>query len=207
MMALPFCLLWIVAPFIVYIIDKPLGKPIDEDISDPDREMLRKIARKTWRYFDELVGPKTNWLPPDNYQTALNVEVAQRTSPTNIGLWLLAVISAYDFKYITCDALIDKALATIHQLRKLERYEGHFLNWYNIQSLEPLFPRYVSTVDSGNLLACLWTLKQGMYEMIASPIISKDVLVGVKDTCEILQEFNKSPKIEETRLFDSQSIA
>ena len=151
-----------------------------------------------------MVGPNTHWLPPDNYQTALNIEIAQRTSPTNIGMWLLAVMSAYDFKYITCDILIDKTLATIHELKKLERHEGHFLNWYNIQTLEPLFPRYVSTVDSGNFLACIWTLKQGMDEMISSSIIPTDALSGIKDTYEILQETNKSTKIEEAhRLFDT----
>ena len=204
LIALPFCLLWIAAPFIIHVIDKPLDKRIDENLSDLDKKILRKIGRKTWRYFDELVGANTHWLPPDNYQTALNIEIAQRTSPTNIGMWLLAVMNAYDFKYITCDIFIDKTLATIHELKKLERHEGHFLNWYNIQTLEPLFPRYVSTVDSGNFLACIWTLKQGMDEMISSSIIPTDALSGIKDTFDILQETNKSTKIEEAhRLFDT----
>ena len=197
-------MLWIAAPFIIHFIDKPLDKRIDENLSDLDKQILRKIGRKTWRYFDELVGANTHWLPPDNYQTALNIEIAQRTSPTNIGMWLLAVMNAYDFKYITCDIFIDKTLATIHELKKLERHEGHFLNWYNIQTLDPLFPRYVSTVDSGNFLACIWTLKQGMDEMISSSIIPTDALSGIKDTYEILQETNKSTKIEEAhRLFDT----
>ncbi len=202
--ALPFCLLWIAAPFIIHVIDKPLDKRIDENLSDLDKKILIKIGRKTWRYFDELVGASTHWLPPDNYQTALNIEIAQRTSPTNIGMWFLAVMSAYDFKYITCDTFIDKTLATIHELKKLERHEGHFLNWYNIQTLDPLFPRYVSTVDSGNFLACIWTLKQGMDEMISSSIIPADALSGIKDTIDVLQETNKFTKIEETyRLIDT----
>lgn len=196
--ALPFCLLWMASPFIVSILDKPLDEHIAKDISDDDKRMLRKIARKTWRYFDELVGPNTNWLPPDNYQTALNVEIAQRTSPTNTGMWLMALLSAYDFKYITCDTLIDKALATINGLKKLERHEGHFLNWYNIQTLDPLFPRYVSTVDSGNLLACLWTLKQGLDEVISSPIIPKDPFLGMEDTYGIFQETKKTYENEKT---------
>lgn len=204
LIALPFCLLWMAAPFIIHVIDKPLDKRIDENLSDLDKKILRKIGRKTWRYFDELVGANTHWLPPDNYQTALNIEIAQRTSPTNIGMWLLAIMNAYDFKYITCDIFIDKTLATIHELKKLERHEGYFLNWYNIQTLDPLFPRYVSTVDSGNFLACLWTLKQGMDEMIASSIIPTDALAGIKDTYEVLQESNKSTRIEEAlRLFDT----
>src|SRR5262249_29594551 len=96
-----FCLLWGIAPWIAYMIDKPLERRSDEKISPEERKMLRKIARKTWRYFDDFVGPQTHWLPPDNYQTALTVEIAQRTSPTNIGMWLLAAMSAYDLKYIT----------------------------------------------------------------------------------------------------------
>lgn len=194
--ALPFCLLWLAAPFIVRIIDKPLDKHVCEEISDMDQKELRKIGRKTWRYFDELVGAKTHWLPPDNYQTALNVEIAQRTSPTNIGMWLLSVMSAYDFKYITCDRLVDNTLATIQELKKLERHEGHFLNWYHLQSLESLFPRYVSTVDSGNLLASFWVLKQGINEVIAAAIIPLDALSGLRDTYEILKETNHSIKIE-----------
>lgn len=196
LIALPFCILWIAAPFIIYIIDKPLDQRTDTHLSQHDRQLLRKIARKTWRYYDELVGPKTHWLPPDNYQTALNIEVAQRTSPTNIGMWLIALFNAYDLKYITCDALIDKTLSTIHELKKLERHEGHFLNWYNIATMDPLFPRYISTVDSGNLLACLWTIKQGMNEIISSPLLSTQVLSGINDTYEIFKEINKAREIK-----------
>jgi cellobiose phosphorylase len=199
-LALPFCLLWLAAPFIVNIIDKPLDKHDAEEISAEDRKTLRKIARKTWRYFDELIGPETHWMPPDNYQTALNIEIAQRTSPTNIGLWLLSTMNAYDFNYITCDELIEKALATIQELKKLERHEGHFLNWYNIQTLDPLFPRYVSTVDSGNLLACFWTLKQGLIEIISAPILPADALSGIKDTYDVLLEFEKPPFTDNARL-------
>lgn len=204
LIAWPFCLLWMAAPFIIQFIDKPLNHRIHENLSDVDKKRLRQLGRKTWRYFDELVGPHTHWLPPDNYQTALNIEIAQRTSPTNIGLWLLAVMNAYDFRYITCDMLIDKTLATIHELKKLERHEGHLLNWYNIQTLDPLFPRYVSTVDSGNFLACIWTLKQGMDEVISSLIVPPDALSGLKDTMDILEETDKFEKIDEVRrLFDT----
>ncbi|MBA3602754.1 MAG: protein ndvB [Parachlamydiaceae bacterium] len=194
--ALPFCLLWLIAPWIVHLLDKPLSQKVIDTISIQDQEMLRKLGCKTWRYFDELVGPQTHWLPPDNYQTALNVEVAQRTSPTNIGLWLIALVNAYDFKYITSDDLIDRSLATVDELKKLEKYEGHLLNWYNIQTLDPLFPRYVSTVDSGNLLACLWTVKQALLEMISNPIIPKKVFQGIVDACGLLSETYHSPEIE-----------
>lgn len=186
--ALPFCVLWFLSPLIIYLIDKPIAVFIADTLSPSEQKTLRKIARKNWRYFDELVGPQTHWLPPDNYQTALNIEIAQRTSPTNIGMWLTAVLSAYDFKYITCDTLIDKSSATIGEMKNMLRHEGHFLNWYNIQTLDPLFPRYVSTVDSGNLLACFWTLKQGLLEMVSQPIIPTHPLEGIWDTCDFLHE-------------------
>lgn len=187
-LAAPFCLLWALAPPIVRFIDQPLVKRPDAAISEEDKKFLRQIARKTWGYFDEFVGPQTHWLPPDNYQAALNVEIAQRTSPTNTGMWLLALLGAYDLKYITCNTLLEKTLATFEEMKKLERFEGHFLNWYNIQTLEPLYPRYISTVDSGNFLAAIWTLKQGLLEMIAAPIIPSMPLSGVQDTYEMVHD-------------------
>ncbi len=140
-----------------------------------------------------MVGPQTNWLPPDNYQTALNVEVAQRTSPTNIGLGMLSLLAANDFKYITPDEVIDRLLETVNAFKKLEMYEGHFLNWYDIQTLKPLYPRYVSTVDSGNLLACFWTLEQGIYQLASDNILTPSILEGIKDTYNIALSYSKSP--------------
>lgn len=186
--AFPYILLWIISPLIVFLLDRPLGKRTDAEISAEDKVLLRIVARKTWRYFHDFVGPETHWLPPDNYQAALRVELAQRTSPTNIGFWLLSLLGAYDLKYVTCDVLIDKAMFTIQELKKLERFEGHFLNWYNTQTGEPLFPRYISTVDSGNLLASLWTLKQGLYEAVSNPLFPDDFLLGIKDIYGVLQE-------------------
>lgn len=186
--SVPYIFLWFISPLIVLVADYPYSKRTDKQISEDDKIILRLIARKTWRYFHDFVGVKTHWLPPDNYQTALKVELAQRTSPTNIGFWLLSLLSAYDSKYITCDVLINKALASIQTLKKLERFEGHFLNWYNTETLDPLYPRYISTVDSGNLLASLWTLKQGLYEAMSSPLFPDNALDGIKDIYEILQK-------------------
>lgn len=196
--ALPFCLLWAACPLIVYILnDKTLGlEAAQKKLSEADRILLRRTARKTWRYFDDFVGPKSNWLPPDNYQAALAVEVAQRTSPTNMGLWLLAVMSAYDLKYITCDDAIDRVLATFQTFKKLELYEGHFLNWYDIQTLRPLYPRYVSTVDSGNFLASIWTLEQAVLQMLNAPLLHPAIMEGICDTIDILLKEKKDPIIE-----------
>ena len=128
---------------------------------------LRRLARRTWRYFDDLVNAETNWLPPDNSQLALRVEVAQRTSPTNIGLWLTSALAARDFGYLTADDFLNRCAQTMATLDRLERYEGHLLNWYDTDTLEPLTPRYVSTVDSGNLLASLWVFERGCQDLLA----------------------------------------
>lgn len=188
LLALPFCTLWLLSPWIVSAIDKPLDQRTDRVLSDVDRVLMRRIARKTWRYFDDLVGPQTQWLPPDNYQMALRVEVAPRTSPTNIGLWFTSLLCSYDFRFIQVDDVINRANETVHTLKRLERFEGHFLNWYNTTNAEPLYPRYISTVDSGNMLACFWTFKQGLYEMLASPLIPTNAFEGLKDTYGVLIE-------------------
>ena len=132
-----------------------------QSLTADEMRFLRNLSRRTWRFFDDLVSEKRHWLPPDNTQLALRVEIAERTSPTNIGLWLTAALSARDFGYLTADELRRRIGQTMETLNRLERYEGHLLNWYDTKSLEPLQPRYVSTVDSGNLLACLWVLEQG----------------------------------------------
>ena len=180
--ALPYCLLWALTPLIVHILDKPIKRTTNKNLSDADLKMLRNVARMTWRYFDEFVNSSTHWLPPDNYQSALNIQVAQRTSPTNIGLWFLVLLDAYDLGYISLDTLVERANHTLDTLKKVERYEGHLLNWYNTQTLEPLYPRYISTVDSGNLVACLWTMEQGIREIISSAPLSPNLLKGLQDT-------------------------
>ena len=186
--AIPFCSLWIVAPFITAILNKSIIDETSRQISASDKAFLRFIARKTWRYFDDFVGPQTHWLPPDNYQAALLVEVAQRTSPTNIGLWLVAALSAHDLKYITLDKVLELTSATLLTLDKLEQYEGHLLNWYDTQTLMPLYPRYVSAVDSGNFLASLWTMDQGISECLAAPLIPTNLFEGIRDSCHVLSE-------------------
>jgi len=188
--AFPFCALWAFSPLIViFLDDKSLVQAAyQREIPTQDLFLLRKIARKTWRYFDDFIGPANHWLPPDNYQAALNIEVAQRTSPTNIGLYLLALISAYDLEYLTCDEVVDRLSNTFRSIKNLELYEGHLLNWYDILSLKPLYPRYVSTVDSGNFLASLWTLEQALHQLISQPIMPLTFLNGIDDLLALFGE-------------------
>jgi cyclic beta-1,2-glucan synthetase len=185
--AAPFLALWLLAPMLVSWLDRDDQRAAAATLPATDRRYLRRLARQTWRYFDDLVGPQTNWLPPDNYQVALRVEVAPRTSPTNVGLWLLSTIAASDFGYLTIDQACERALATFETLGKLERFRGHILNWYNVQTLLPLFPRYVSTVDSGNLLACLWTFVRSYQELAEQPVVGTAAIRGLEDTLDLVQ--------------------
>jgi cyclic beta-1,2-glucan synthetase len=182
-----FVLLWISAPWLVKWLSKAPPSPARKELSVERRLFLRRLARRTWRFFDDLVGPDSNWLPPDNTQLALRVEVAQRTSPTNIGLWLTALLSARDFGYVTADEFCRRCEATFETLDRMERYEGHLLNWYDTRTLDPLAPRYVSTVDSGNLLAACWVLQQGCRDILRAPLIGRTALHGLNDTRDVLE--------------------
>lgn len=185
----PFLLLWVSAPAVQHWIrSQRRGLRKAEKIEVEDQQFLRRIARETWRYFDDLVGPEQNWLPPDNSQEALNIEVAGRTSPTNIGLWLMSAVSARDLGYVTPASMVDRCTATIETLAKLETCEGHLLNWYNTHTLAPLPPKYVSTVDSGNLIACLWLLRQAAEELDAAPQMDVRTLRGLADTLAVITE-------------------
>jgi cyclic beta-1,2-glucan synthetase len=194
--AAPFLGLWIVAPALVRWLAHPDVPTARRNLNRSDTVYLRLLARRTWRFFDDLVGPHSNWLPPDNTQLALRVEVAQRTSPTNIGLWFTSALAATDLGYLTAEQFLERGEQTMATLAKLERYEGHLLNWYDTQTLQPLAPRYVSTVDSGNLLATLWVVGQGCHQLLRRPLIGHACLRGLQDTLSILHEtYGSDPSI------------
>ncbi|HUS83545.1 MAG TPA: hypothetical protein VMX56_00250, partial [Anaerolineales bacterium] len=157
--ALPWLMLWFFSPLVggLLTMKQPVRAP-HQTLSGRDTHMLRRVARRTWRYFADFVGPETAWLPPDNYQVSHQNQLALRTSPTNIGMWMLSVLAANDFGYLTLDQTIERLTQTMSTLKKLERHEGHLLNWYSLEDQAPLKPRYVSSVDSGNFIAALWTL-------------------------------------------------
>jgi cyclic beta-1,2-glucan synthetase len=180
--ALPFLILWLLSPALADWVDKETEREAAPELDESERRYLRALTRQTWRYFETHVGPHSNWLPPDNSQESLRVEVAMRTSPTNIGLWMLSVLAARDLGYLGVDGAVERLEATVDTLSRLERYEGHFLNWYDISTLEPLRPMYVSTVDSGNLLACFWALRQGVRELVDEPIVGSQTWKGLMDT-------------------------
>ena len=183
-----FLALWLVSPAILLWLARPTLDAPQAELNRADTLFLRQIARRTWRFFDDLVNEESNWLPPDNSQMALRVEVAQRTSPTNIGLWFTSALTASDLGYLTVDEFVERCTRTFATLSRLERYEGHLLNWYDNRTLQPLTPRYVSTVDSGNLIANLWVLQKGCEDQLNAPAIGPGCLAGLADTLSIVRE-------------------
>jgi len=187
--ALPILILWISAPAIAWWVSKSFTRK-KEELSANENLYLRKMGRKIWAFFEKFVDEGDNWLPPDNFQEDPIEKIAHRTSPTNIGLALLCNLTAYDFGYIGPRQLIDRTSNTINTMLRMERYRGHLYNWYDTQTLVPLAPKYISTVDSGNLAGHLITLKQGILSIPDKKIITSSVFEGLSDTLALLTELN-----------------
>ena len=177
--------LWFVSPLIAWWLSRTLDAP-PVLLSEPQRTFLRKLSRRTWRYFEVFVTAEDNWLPPDNYQERPVGAVASRTSPTNIGMALLADLAACDFGYCSTGQFLDRICKTFGTLARLERYRGHYFNWYDTRSLKPLPPHYVSTVDSGNLVGDLLVLHGGVLELAESTVVSRRLREGLQDTLCVL---------------------
>lgn len=188
--ALPFLSFWMAGPLIAYAVSRPLPV-VKIHVSHEQTIYLRMLARKIWSFFEKFVTAEDNWLPPDNYQENPVERIAHRTSPTNIGLSLLSSLTAYDFGYITLSQLIERSTNTIDTMQRMERYRGHLYNWYDTTSLEPLLPKYISTVDSGNMAGHLITFKQGLLSLSEKKIIDKNFFEGLSDTINILIEYSK----------------
>ncbi len=152
------------------------------------RRELRKIARKTWSFFEAFVDESDNWLPPDNVQEYPKEKVAHRLSPTNEGLFIISAIVAHDFGYASLGRLADLLENNLASLEKLDRHAGHFYNWYNTETLAPLPPRYLSTADSGNLAACLITARQGLQDVVRQPLFDQRLIDGVLDTIAMVEQ-------------------
>lgn len=194
--ALPMLLLWMISPEIAYYISQPRQRQVSR-LSQEDRDQLRSIARRTWLFFEEFVGPEDQWLPPDHFQEEPLGLVAHRTSPTNIGLMMLTTLAAHDLGYLGPTGLVLRLNATFDTLDRLERYRGHVLNWYNTRDLNPLSPRYVSTVDNGNLAACLIVLKNASLELIKTPVLRWERWQGLLDSLSFLDEIVESLVLEQ----------
>jgi cyclic beta-1,2-glucan synthetase len=177
--------LWFLSPLVAWLVSRPLART--EAHLEPEQTVfLQRLSRKTWAFFETFVGPGDHWLPPDNYQEHPAPAIAHRTSPTNMGLALLANAAAHDFGYLSTRQLIERTANALSTMEALERHQGHFYNWYDTQSLKPLPPRYVSTVDSGNLSGHLLTLRQGLLALPDQPLLSPRVFEGLRDTLWVL---------------------
>jgi cyclic beta-1,2-glucan synthetase len=188
LLALPMVALWLASPVIAYATGR---RPVHvrQTIGDDERAALRSIARQTWRFFEDLLGPADHWLIPDNHQEDREDVIAHRTSPTNVGLQLLSTLAAADFGYLSASGVVDRLDPTFGTLLKLPRYRGHFYNWYDTRTLVPLVPSYVSTVDSGNLAGYLMTLKHGLAGLMdREPLIDHRALDGIADALRLFED-------------------
>ena len=176
--ASPFILMWISSPAIVWWFSLPL--PANKTTLTPSQKInLRILARKTWAFFETLIGPADHWLPPDNLQLYPIPVIAHRTSPTNIGIALLANLTAHDFGYLAVDQFLERTRYSFESMEKLERYSGHFYNWYDLKRSGVFTqPYYISTVDSSNLVGHLLTLRQGLLGIANKTIFPRKYMGG-----------------------------
>ncbi len=178
---------WLISPQVAGWISRPVRRQ-QPPLSTEQRQRLGVIARRTWLFYERFVSPEDHWLPPDHFQEWPRGQIAHHTSPTNIGFLLLSGLAAGDLGYIGLLGLALRLDSTLDSLDNLERYRGHFLNWYDTRTLAPLPPRYVSTVDSGNLAGSLITLAQGCLSMSDTPPFRWARWQGLIDTLALLEE-------------------
>ena len=186
--AAPFIVLWWGSPIIARIISLPPRKTAREPVSQDDVLRLRPAGRRIWHFFETFVGAQDHWLPPDNFQETPQPIVAHRSSPTNFGLYLLAILAARDFGWIGTIDMTERLEATLKSLQKLARYRGHFYNWYETSEMRALEPLYVSTVDSGNLAGTLLVLAQACSEYDSQLLFRPADLAGIGDSVVLLRD-------------------
>jgi cyclic beta-1,2-glucan synthetase len=188
LIAAPFVGLWLLSPFVARWASLPPPESAAEQLSAADVGSLRLSARRAWRFFETFVGPEDHGLPPDNFQDDPSPVVAHRTSPTNIGLYLLATVTARDLGWIGTHEMVERLEATLATVASLERYRGHLYNWYDTQDLDPHEPVYVSSVDSGNFAGHLLTLSNACRQIIDQPLPVAAALAGIGDAMALARE-------------------
>ena len=197
--AAPFVALWMLSPLVARWASQPPPAAGHLSVTPADALALRLVARRTWRFFEKFVTAEDNMLPPDNFQEDPEPVVAHRTSPTNLGLYLLSVVAARDFGWLGTLGALERLEATFATMAKLERFRGHFYNWYDTSDLRSLEPKYISSVDSGNLAGHLIVLGNACHEIAASPIGNKNWISGLEDTVALVRDAARPPQIEERR--------
>jgi cyclic beta-1,2-glucan synthetase len=186
--AAPFLVLWAAAPAVALWISRLPKSPGASPLPLADAQALRLISRRTWRFFEVFVSHQSHALPPDNFQETPNSVVAHRTSPTNIGLYLLSTVCARDFGWLGALETVERLEATLATMSQMELFRGHFYNWYDTCDLHPLEPKYVSSVDSGNLAGHLLALGNSCRELTEKSFAGPHLLAGLQDTGRLLRE-------------------
>ena len=179
--ATPLVALWLISPAVARYVSFSPGIETIAKISEEQSLTLRQTARRTWRFFETFVTADDNMLPPDNFQEDPSSEVAHRTSPTNIGLYLLSVVCARDFGWIGTAQTIERLEATLATMARMPRFRGHFYNWYDTRDLKALEPKYISSVDSGNLAGHLIAIANACKEWRQSPMAAATRRAGIAD--------------------------
>jgi cyclic beta-1,2-glucan synthetase len=197
-LALPLTLAWVLSPQVAAWISQPQQRE-QETLTREEQAVLRRLARRHWRFFEQFIGPEDHWLPPDHFQEEPLGQVGHRTSPTNIGLMLLSTMTAHQLGYLGPDELVNRLRSSFQSLADLKRHRGHWLNWYDTHSLQPLPPEYVSTVDSGNLAGALIALRQSLLRLPQQDIFRWETWQGLGDVLGVLVEIVSDVRDPEAR--------
>jgi len=205
---IPFVIVWVASPAIARWISLPPKQTDLKVLSTSDARAFRSISRRTWRFFETFVSAVDHFLPPDNFQEDPNPVIAHRTSPTNIGLYLLSTLAAHDLGWIGAVDTVERLESTMRTMAKMDRFRGHFYNWYDTRNLLPLDPKYVSSVDSGNIAGHLLALGNGCRDLLQNPWIEMRALEGVEDTTRLLLEaLGKISDIRRTHIVTRKQLA
>jgi cyclic beta-1,2-glucan synthetase len=207
----PFVILWMFSPAVAQWASRPPPVAGPKPASAATAQALRLIGRRTWRFFETFVGAEDHMLPPDNFQEEPKPVVAHRTSPTNLGLYLLSVVTARDFGWLGTLETVERLEATLGTMSGLDRFRGHFYNWYDTHDLRPLDPKYVSSVDSGNLAGHLIALASACREMISRPVVNlaawragiEDALGLTRESLRVLADDRRAQTVTRAQLDDA----
>jgi len=205
-LAAPWLLAWFVAPALAAWTARVPARRT-QPLDTQQTRFVRQAARRTWAWFERFVAAEDNWLPPDHYQEYPAVKIMHRTSSTNIGMGLLANLAAHDLGYVSLRSLLAATRRTFDTLQKMERYRGHLYNWYDTAALTPLQPMYISTVDSGNFVGHVLTLRQGLFELLRAPIVGKQAFDGLADTFAVLRALSARVDSELWQPIDNALVA
>jgi cyclic beta-1,2-glucan synthetase len=192
-LAVPFVVLWIAAPLIAHVVSRTSATMVSEDLTPEEIRVVRMFSRRTWHFFEHFVDEQDHWLPPDNVQDDPKSVVATRTSPTNIGMYLLATVTARDFGWIGTLEMVERLQRTFATMQQLEQWHGHLYNWYDTRTLQRLEPDYVSTVDSGNLCGHLLTVSSACRQMVEQPLPIEAAAAGIDDAIALVRQAAAAP--------------